>query len=733
MQRSYGAKRGEQVFYASKNAGKISGVDAADMAGPEWDELDRLFGEWIKEERQEPEHAEDRVMGAVTRFFDKITGFIAPRLAKDAADPSGKAASVLFMSPAGKVLLLKRSPTDDYRAGEWGLPGGKADGEETAEDCAARETREEVGDCALDDMSPLHAQKTPMGWDHTTFLVRAKDEFSPRLSEEHTEHQWFAPDEMPEPRHPALDDLVAKARAKMAEDAEQQRDNSGKFASASHHISMGAKQRVSPRAEAYGVQPRKLLIRGAMAAHETARTAHEGYRLNRFKKSEEANAKSDGLGVSSGRAKDEFPETKEEHEGHLPTSTRTEIGRVNSKQRESLPESDFLLPDKKKYPVKKDGKYDRDLLLAAARRARMHGRTDLARRADEIRGREFPRAKDAGTAHDPSNGQFTSSGGTVTLKSGHIATRGPVSSQGEKKYTVKEPTFFGKKGVHPSIHSITHGPSGEVINHNSEQQYKGKTSVTEYPLDKSERLFSTMHNSLRAAESKDKIPGGDTALVLAADRAPGRIHLILDSRQVGGVAFDKETVRKVDHDGRLRVSVANISKAAVNPYLGSEIPEWENLSLDPKKVYRLYRDPEEISKAVDTANSIPILDEHKPSTAEDHPTDLVIGSTGSDATFDAPFLRNSLVFYTKDAIDDIENDDRRQLSASYRYDADMTPGVTPEGEVYDGVMRALRFNHIALVEDGRCGPSVMVGDSALPRKQFIRPGFRWSDLSWMRV
>ncbi len=28
MEKTYGAKKGEQVFYASKNAGKISGVDS---------------------------------------------------------------------------------------------------------------------------------------------------------------------------------------------------------------------------------------------------------------------------------------------------------------------------------------------------------------------------------------------------------------------------------------------------------------------------------------------------------------------------------------------------------------------------------------------------------------------------------------------------------------------------------------------------------------------------------
>ena len=61
--------------------------------------------------------------------------------------------------------------------------------------------------------------------------------------------------------------------------------------------------------------------------------------------------------------------------------------------REEMPASAFLEPTSRKYPVKeaRDGKwvYSRNLLLAAARRARMQGHENLAARADAIRRREF--------------------------------------------------------------------------------------------------------------------------------------------------------------------------------------------------------------------------------------------------------------------------------------------------------------------------------------------------------
>ncbi|MFY3690853.1 DUF2213 domain-containing protein, partial [Achromobacter xylosoxidans] len=46
-----------------------------------------------------------------------------------------------------------------------------------------------------------------------------------------------------------------------------------------------------------------------------------------------------------------------------------------------------------------------------------------------------------------------------------------------------------------------------------------------------------------------------------------------------GLAFDRATVRRIDVDGRMHVEISNISKATVNPYRGSEIPDWEALGL----------------------------------------------------------------------------------------------------------------------------------------------------------
>ena len=134
------------------------------------------------------------------------------------------------------------------------------------------------------------------------------------------------------------------------------------------------------------------------------------------------------------------------------------------------------------------------------------------------------------------------------------------------------------------------------------------------------------------------------------------------------------------------------------------------MGLDPYRVYYLLRDPVELQKAVDTWNNIPLLDQHIPVTAADAKRERVIGSTGTDALWNDPYIDNSLVFWADPAIILIENNQQRELSSAYRYKPVMTPGVF-QGQRYDGVMTQIRANHVALVEDGRVGSDVVVMDS----------------------
>lgn len=181
--------------------------------------------------------------------------------------------------------------------------------------------------------------------------------------------------------------------------------------------------------------------------------------------------------------------------------------------------------------------------------------------------------------------------------------------------------------------------------------------------------------------------------------AEGRLSLAQD-----------RSLRSYDQDGRLHVETSNISKATVNPYYGSEIPNYRQLGLDPKKVYYLLRDPEELEKAAPTFNNLPLLNKHIPVSADDPQKDVIVGTTGSDAKFEDGYLKCSLAVWDSEAIAGIESGEQMELSSAYRYTADMTAGEF-NGIRYDGVMRDIVGNHVALVDVGRAGRDVVVSDA----------------------
>ena len=286
-----------------------------------------------------------------------------------------------------------------------------------------------------------------------------------------------------------------------------------------------------------------------------------------------------------------------------------------------------------------------------------------------------------------------------------------------------------EKGLSPQANAIKEvfeetGLKGKIVSFAGD--YEGDTSLTRYYIAEREGGTPTQHKSETANvilappgklgeflnRSRDKKIAAEH---LAGDSAPDGFDriasAITDLR--ARFAMDK-SVRSFDAEGRMHVGLCNISKATVNPYNGSEIPGWRHLGLDPNKVYRLLRHPEELAKAASTFNGIQLLIKHVPVNASDHQADEIVGTTGTDAVYEHPYLKNTLVIWSQDGIDAVQSKQQRELSSGYRYVPDMTPGVY-EGQQYDGVMRDIRGNHVALVEEGRAGPDVYVCDEAPPR------------------
>lgn len=175
------------------------------------------------------------------------------------------------------------------------------------------------------------------------------------------------------------------------------------------------------------------------------------------------------------------------------------------------------------------------------------------------------------------------------------------------------------------------------------------------------------------------------------------------------MAFDA-SVRSIDENGHLRVAKTVISKAQVDPYYGREIPDHVELGLDPDRIYRLLRCPEELAKAADSFKGKQLLIKHTPVDSKSPQKELTIGAIGSDIEFEDGKLYADLTSWDDEAISLIQSGKMKELSAGYAYTPDMTPGEY-NGQAYDGVMRNLSGNHVALVERGRIGADAVISDS----------------------
>ena len=76
------------------------------------------------------------------------------------------------------------------------------------------------------------------------------------------------------------------------------------------------------------------------------------------------------------------------------------------------------------------------------------------------------------------------------------------------------------------------------------------------------------------------------------------------------------------------------------------------------------------------------------------------------------------MIWDREAIEDIESNEKRELSCAYRYTAVKESGVF-EGQRYDLRMTDIRGNHVALVPQGRAGADVIVGDAKPTEKSMI--------------
>lgn len=130
-------------------------------------------------------------------------------------------------------------------------------------------------------------------------------------------------------------------------------------------------------------------------------------------------------------------------------------------------------------------------------------------------------------------------------------------------------------------------------------------------------------------------------------------------------------------------------------------------------VVRVWRPAEEVFAADVLAafRGLPVTDEHPDEDVT--PTNfarLAKGFVPGAATQDGETAVGEIVVSDHDTIRKVEND-KAELSVGYGCDIEWVSGSGPAG-AYDGIMRAIRPNHLAIVSAGRCGPTCRIADHA---------------------
>ena len=163
-----------------------------------------------------------------------------------------------------------------------------------------------------------------------------------------------------------------------------------------------------------------------------------------------------------------------------------------------------------------------------------------------------------------------------------------------------------------------------------------------------------------------------------------------------------------DNNGFWEIKHNPISKVGVFPYLGRSISD----ECEPDKIYYVYRPATTLAQSVDTWDNPPkpFINDHEMlgegfSKIDDRPVQGVI----HNPVFEDDVLYADISVYSESLKKKIE-DGKKELSLGYFCKYRKEKGVY-KGQAYDYIQEDMVGNHIALVDNGRCGSDVKVFDS----------------------
>ncbi len=170
------------------------------------------------------------------------------------------------------------------------------------------------------------------------------------------------------------------------------------------------------------------------------------------------------------------------------------------------------------------------------------------------------------------------------------------------------------------------------------------------------------------------------------------------------ITLDSKSNRYFDENGYLVIKDNKIAKAGVFDYLGREISD----KLPSGEIYKVYRPWEELEKTAKDFEGMPVKFGHE--WVEPSKRDLKIGSISGEVKAEEPYLTADIKIYDKQAIEAITGEGIVDLSPGYSAKYTAEAGEY-NGEKYDFTQRDIKYNHLAVVDNGRSGKDVKISDN----------------------
>ncbi len=141
-----------------------------------------------------------------------------------------------------------------------------------------------------------------------------------------------------------------------------------------------------------------------------------------------------------------------------------------------------------------------------------------------------------------------------------------------------------------------------------------------------------------------------------------------------------------------------------------------------------------IPESLATIKMIPVVNGHPPErlVSCDNAKRLAVGYTGESVETEMPYIMANILVTDKDAVEEIKNKRKNELSLGYTTDLVPDSGMY-FGEPYEFRQTNIRYNHLALVDQARAGPQARISLDGEDAEEFLQEEVKMSDKKLRKI